>query len=164
MVRRSNPIPPVSRLENNSQIRSCARLRRALRRILDSMFAPHYRAYASLKAHAVELDLEKYFDIYEISRIDMEDAAVIATTDLVGLEAADTLQDLRLGAQKLHVVKKMILCTLLALNADGGQSDFPRWSAAIEAMKDLSLLMAKMVAHMDKILDEEEGELFNLRQ
>ena len=106
----------------------------------------------------MEIDLEKYFDIYEISRIDLQDAEVIATADLSEMETADTLQDLKIGLQKLHVVRKIFLCTLLALNADGGQADFRRWATASEEMGAMSSTVAKTVFDMDEVLGDEEGD------
>ena len=153
---RGSPLPPISRLEDHSQKR-CTRLRRTLRRSLDSMFAPYYQAYEALRPHAIEMDLEKYFDIYEISRRDLQDADIIASADLSEVENADNLQDLKIGLQKLHMIRKIFLCTLLALNADGGKVDFQRWSAASEAMGALSSLISKMVFSMDEVLGEEEG-------
>ncbi|KAL9125208.1 MAG: hypothetical protein Q9217_005547 [Psora testacea] len=120
------------------------------------MFAPYYKAYERLQSYAMELDLEKYCDIYEISRTDMQDAEIIATADLAELETAYTVQDLKLGMQKLHLVRKLLLCTLLALDADGSQSDFPRWSAAIDVTESLSSLTLKLVAQVDEVLSEEE--------
>lgn len=145
-------------MEDNGQVKRCARLRRTIRRGLDSMFAPYYQAYEDLRPHAVETDLEKYFDIYEISRIDLQDAEIIATADLSEVENADTLQDLKIGLQKLHVIRRIFLCTLLALNADGGKADFQRWSATSEAMGALSFVVAKVVSDMDDVLGEEEGK------
>lgn len=123
------------------------------------MFAPYYQAYESLRPHSIEQDLEKYYDIYEVSETDLQDAKVIATTNLAELEDADTLHDLKIGLQKLHVVRKLFLCTLLALDADGGQLDFQRWATANETMRALSSLTAKKAYNLSDILGEEEGEL-----
>ena len=122
------------------------------------MFAPYYQAYEELRPHAVVNDLEKYFDIYEISRIDLQDAEIIATAELSETQNADTLQDLKNGLQKLHVIRRIFLCTLLALNADGGKADFQRWSATSEAMGALSSVVASVVLDMDDVLSEEEGK------
>lgn len=153
----SNPLPPVTRLEDKHQIRKCARLRRTLRQSLDSLFAPYYHAYELLRPFAVELDLEKYYDIYEISRADMEDTKDLATADLSGLEDVDSLQELRLGLQKLHIVRKLLLCTLLALNADGGKSDFQRWSAANQVMVSLSFAVSEKYSDLEECLGKEDG-------
>lgn len=158
MMNRSSPLPPISRMEDNGQVKRCARLRRTLRRGLDTMFAPYYQAYEELRPHAVVNDLEKYFDIYEISRIDLQDAEIIATAELSETQNADTLQDLKNGLQKLHVIRRIFLCTLLALNADGGKADFQRWSATSEAMGALSSVVASVVLDMDGVLSEEEGK------
>ena len=121
------------------------------------MFAPYFHAYQDLKPHAVAMDLEKYFDVYEINGIDLQDAEIMGTSDLSETETADKLHDLKIGSQKLHRVRKIFLCTLLALNADGGKADFVRWSIASEVMGALSTIVAKTVLDMDEVLGDEEG-------
>lgn len=155
---RSNPLPPISRLEETNQIRLCGRLRRTIHRSLIAMFSPYYDAYQSLKQYAVDLDLEKYYDIYEISRTDMEDAQLVGNVKPSDIEDADTLQDLKVGLLKLYIVRKLFLCTLLALSADGSKSDFQRWSIAVETMSKISSMTAQMAFSIDEILGEEEGK------
>ena len=123
------------------------------------MFSPYYRAYRNLKVFAVELDMEKYYDVYEISRTDMEDAKLVANVETSDLETTDTLQDLKIGLQRLHVVRKLLLCTLLALNADGSNLDLQRWSSASEMMAGVTSMTMKMTASIDDIMGEEEGEI-----
>ncbi len=123
------------------------------------MFSPYYDAYQVLKPYAIDLDLEKYYDVYEISRTDMEDAELVGNLKPSGIEDADTLQDLKVGLQKLHVIRKLFLCTLLALSADGSKTDLQRWSAAVETMTGVSTMTAEMTSNIDKILGEEEGKL-----
>ena len=122
------------------------------------MFAPYYQAYECLKAKAVESDLEKYFDVYEISPSDIEDSRIIAEADLSGLENADQLQDLKLGLQKFNILRKVFLCTLLALNADGSADDFATWTAAGDAMDALSDLTSTAVTSIDETLEREDGK------
>lgn len=123
------------------------------------MLSPYYDAYQMLKPYAVDLDLEKYYDIYEISRTDREDAELVGIVKPSRIEDTHTLQDLKVGAQKLHMIRKLFLCTLLALSADGGKSDFQRWSAAVETMNNVSSMTAEMTSNIDRILGEEEGKL-----
>lgn len=123
------------------------------------MFSPYYEAYEDLKPLAIYLDLEKYYDIYEISVTDMEDAELVANVNASDIEDADTLQDLKVGLQKLHIIRKLFLCTLLALDADGSKSDFQRWSIATEKMNRVSSLTSKMVFNIDEVLGDEEGEV-----
>ena len=123
------------------------------------MFSPYYEAYEDLKPLAINLDLEKYYDIYEISLTDMEDAELVVNVNASDIEDADTLQDLKVGLQKLHLIRKLFLCTLLALDADGSKSDSQRWSVATETMNRVSSLTSKMVFNIDKVLGDEEGEV-----
>jgi len=128
-------------------------------RALITMFSPYYKAYQTLEPYAVELDLEKYYDIYEISRTDMEDAELVSKVETSDIEDADTLQDLKIDLQKLHIIRKLFLCTLLALSADGSKSDFQRWSFASEIMASVSSMTAQMTFAIDEIMGEEEGEI-----
>lgn len=122
------------------------------------MFSPYYRAYQNLKPFAATLDLDKYFDIYEISRTDLEYAELVGNVEPAEIEDADTLQDLKVGLQKLHILRKLVLCTLLALDADGSKSDFRRWSVAVEMMSSVTSLTATMISNIDEVMGEEEGK------
>ena len=122
------------------------------------MFPPYYQAYRSLKPFAVELDMEKYYDIYEISRNDMEDAEALANQEISEIGSVCTLRDLKIGLHNLHIVRKLFLCTLLALNADGSNTDFHRWSSATETMTAVISITTKMTTSIDEIMGEEEGE------
>ena len=135
------------------------RLRRTIHRSLIALFAPYYDAYHALKPLAEALDLEKYCDVYEISRTDIEDVDLVAHIQISEIEDADTLQDLKVGLQKLHIVRKLLLCTLLALDANGSKLDFLRWTKATETMNQVSSLTAKMMSDVDEGLGGEEGTL-----
>ncbi len=126
------------------------------------MFSPYYRVYQSLKPFAATLDLDKYYDIYEISRTDLEDAELVGNVEPAEIEDADTLQDLKVGLQKLHVLRKLVLCTLLALNADGSKLDFRRWSVAVEMMSSVTSLTTIMISNIDEVMGEEEGKPGNM--
>ena len=150
---------PITRLEETNQIKTCNQLRRTIHRSISAMFSPYYAAYESLKPYAVEVDLDKYYDIYEISRMDKDDAQNITLTDKSEINDVDGLQHLKMDLQRLHMIRKLLLCTLLALGIDGSQSDFQRWSAAVDAMDKVSFLAKKMTCDIDDIMREEEGEL-----
>lgn len=158
--KRSNPLPPVTRLEERSQIRRCTNLRRALFKGLDSLLSHTFNAYQSLRPLAVETDLDKYYDIYEISRTDREDTEHFTRTEIFESEDTESLKYLKTGLTKLHIMRKLFLCGLLALEADGGKTDFARWPIAIETMKALSAETSVIIATVDEILREEDGEQF----
>ena len=117
-----------------------------------------YQAYLITKPFAVGVDLEKYCDIYEISRTDMDLAAEIAGADHTELDDADTLKALKYQLQNLHAVRKLFLCSLLALDADGGKWDFVRWAAATETMDRVSAESRKTALEIEEVLGEEDGE------
>ena len=122
------------------------------------MFTPYYRSYQTLKPFAATLDLEKYYDIYEISRTDLEDAELVANVEPAEIEDADTLHDLKVGLQKLHLLRKLLLCTLLALDADGSILDHRRWSVAVEMMCTFNSVTVRMTSHIDEVMGQEEGK------
>ena len=153
-LRRSSPLPPVTRLEEKSQTRRCYKLRHILQSAVSCLVGPYRKACEDLRPLADELDLEKYYDIYEISRADLQEAG----DPVVGLDLEDgeSLKALKLGLQKLHVLKKIVLCSLLALNADGGMPDFSKWATAVDVMQQLSSLTANATVRLDMGLNQEE--------
>ena len=122
------------------------------------MLSPYYRLHQTLKPFAATLDLEKYYDIYEISRTDLEDAELVASVEPAEIEDADALHDLKVSTEKLRILRKLLLCTLLALDADGSKLDFRRWSVAVEAMCTFNSVTAKMASNIDEVMGEEEGK------
>ncbi|TKA73581.1 hypothetical protein B0A49_10922 [Cryomyces minteri] len=48
------------------------------------------------------------------------------------------------------------MCSLLALEADGGKPDFHRWRIAVETMNQLSTVMAMSSEKLGSVLNEEE--------
>ena len=126
------------------------------------MLLPHAQAYDSMKPHAVELDLEKYCDIYEISRMDKQEVEDLLESKVLSADDAETLKALKLVSQKMQLARKLFLCGLLALDADGGKSDFTRWTVAIDMMRILSTISADATIRLESILSEEESKYGNL--
>jgi len=129
-----------------------------VQRSLLPLVSSYYKAFEVARPLAVEGDLEKYYDIYEISRSDIqegEDVPVLLTED----DDTETLKALKLAFQKLHMNRKLYLCSLLALSADGSRSDFRTWSAASESLEHIASETARMAINIDEILGEEEGRL-----
>ncbi|MCJ1261952.1 hypothetical protein MMC22_001821 [Lobaria immixta] len=125
------------------------------------MLSTHYQAYQSLRPLAVEVDLEKYYDIYEISQTDMDEAKEFASAEIIDTEEANSLTALKIALQRLHMIRKLFLCSLLALDADGGKSDFPRWAVATDTMRHISAETENVTRTIDEILREEESRLQN---
>lgn len=146
---RSTPLPPVSRLEDR-QSRRCVRLRKTIRTALVDSITPFAQACTTLQPLAREVDLEKYYDIYEIGIVDLQEVNNVESDDPDSLKALKTLFN------RLHTTRKILLCCLLALEAEGGKLDIIRWKTAVEEMEVLARITADRGEMIKDILAEEE--------
>ncbi|KAL3496602.1 Mysoin-binding motif of peroxisomes-domain-containing protein [Aspergillus germanicus] len=150
----STPLPPVSRLEDQSQIRRCLRLRRAVSECFYSMLEHYLQTQQTLQPLTDNANLEKYYDIYDVSQADLLEAE----TTFADRETEDqySLRGLRTLFGRLYLVRKSILCCLLALGADGDGSDITRWSTAVEQMRNLAKVTGDNMQKITSILDEDD--------
>lgn len=149
----------MSRLEDQTQTRRCLRLRRVVSECLFSLLERYIQARYILQPLTDSTNLEKYYDIYDLSREDLAEAetglADRVTEDQYSLRALRTLFG------RLYSVRKSILCCLLALSADGGAPDIGRWSVAVEEMRNLATATGIYTAKMTGILNEDDRECFH---
>ncbi|KAI9803973.1 MAG: hypothetical protein M1833_000254 [Piccolia ochrophora] len=150
----STPLPPVSRLEERSQTRRCSRLRRILHTCLSSILNSYVDGCGALRPLAEEVDLDKYFDIYDISTTDVQ----YSTTPYVEteVEEAELLKSLKALLHRTYMVRKIFLCCLLALEATGGKPDFARWGTAVHCIENASAVVEDGAEKIRRILSEEE--------
>lgn len=127
----SAPLPPVSRIEDKAQTRKCARLRKNLRITLSEVLDSYIQVSTVVRGFAEQTDLEKYLDIYEISDFDISDANRGFGED--EFEDNESLRTLKIVTSRFHTVRKVFLCSLLALDASGESQDLMRWTTAVEA-------------------------------
>ncbi|KAL2809246.1 Mysoin-binding motif of peroxisomes-domain-containing protein [Aspergillus granulosus] len=150
----STPLPPVSRLEDHSQIRRCLRLRRAVSECFYSMLEHYLQTQHTLQPLTDNTNLEKYYDIYDVSQADLLEAeATFADRET---EDQYSLRGLRTLFGRLYLIRKSILCCLLALGADGGGSDITRWSTAVEQMRSLAKVTGDNMQKITTILNEDD--------
>jgi hypothetical protein len=110
---------------------------------------------------AEQLDLEKYYDVYDISDLDIQEARQgYAETEF---EDKESLRVLKILVARLHIIRKVFLCCLLALEADGGKPDFLRWSTAVDEINALASVTGEAEERLRRILSEEESRLSMLR-
>lgn len=152
---RSNPLPPITRLEDHSQSRRCTRLRKQLRICFATVIARYHQGCTILKPFAEEIDLEKYFDIYDISDGDVTEA--LAGFSETEFDDAEALRGLKRLAARFDVTMKIFLCYLMALEADGGKLDFVRWTTAVEEIHELTVTTRDAEERLRRILSEEES-------
>ncbi|CAZ84525.1 unnamed protein product [Tuber melanosporum] len=152
--RLSTPLPPITRLERDSQTRRCARLRRSLLSAFSLGIPPHIRACMSLRHLTQEIDIEKYYDIYDIRREDVQN--IEAEIDNGEFDDMESLKALKALVHRLHTVRRIFLCCLLALEADGLHPDFNKWRITVEQLRTLGSLVGELGSEVKRILGEEE--------
>lgn len=157
---RSAPLPPISRMEDRSQIRRCSRLRKALKGRFTDMIESHMQACTAVKEFAEQGDLEKYHDIYDISDFDISDA--MRGFSEKEFDDPESLQSLKIAAARFYTIRKILLCSLLAFEAAGDNTDFLRWSTAVEGLKTLNQATSQGFERVRQILSEEESKRHSL--
>lgn len=153
--RLSAPLPPISRIEDRSQTRRCVRLRKALRMGFEDIVPKFEQAASVTKGFSEQLDLERYYDIYDISDLDMSDASQGYTEK--EFEDMESLRTLKIVASRFHIMRKMFLCALLSMEAKGDETDFLRWSTVVESLRMLNEATTESYERLKSILGEEES-------
>ena len=144
------------RIEERSQSRRCASLRRTLQSCLATSLPSFVQACVLLRPLTTDVDLEKYFDIYEISVTEIQEAE--RGFSPMEFDDAETLKALKILLHRLLTLRRIVLCCLLALDADGGRADLGRWGVAVEELHSLGSVTAEAEEQLRRILSEEERE------
>lgn len=150
----SAPLPPISRIEDRSQSRKCVRLRKALRTSFADALETYNKLSNVVKGFSEQTELEKYYDMYDISDFDISDALQGYTEG--EFEDPDSLRTLKVLAARFHTSRKMLLCCLLALDANGEKPDLLRWTAAVEALQSLNKSTKSAFERLQSILSDEQ--------
>ena len=108
----------------------------------------------ALKQLIEEDDLEKYLDVYDVSNPDLQEASQGYSES--EFEDAETLKVLRTLQYRLTTLRRVYMCSLLALQADGGKPDFSRWSAVVDSMVTLAAPTGAWSERFNRVLGEEE--------
>ncbi|KAF3480694.1 uncharacterized protein GIQ15_06041 [Arthroderma uncinatum] len=153
----SSPLPPVSRLEEKSQTRRCLKLRRVLAKCLEEMLEKYLYVKRRLRPLVDDTNLEKYYDIYEISQVELQ--AAESTVLDQSVDDKTSLRSLRSLFARLYIIRKSTLCYLLALTADGSEADIARWSTASEEMHSLTEASAEWIEKLRDILNEQDRDI-----
>lgn len=148
------PLPPISRIEEKGQARRCQRLRRSLRAAFAAVIPVVAEQCQILRQQVREDDIEKYLDVYEISNPDLQEAALGHTES--EFEDGESLKALRTWQYRLSTLRRVYLCSLLALQADGGKADFSRWATVVDSMVAVAALTGEWSERFNSVLAEEE--------
>ncbi|KAL5404358.1 hypothetical protein PMIN03_009216 [Paraphaeosphaeria minitans] len=154
---RSSPLPPISRIEEKGQTRRCHRLRRTLHAAYAATIPIFLDQSGGLKQLVEDDDLERYLDVYDVSNPDLQDAAQGYTES--EFEDNESLKALRVLQYRLSTLRRVYLCSLLSLEADGGKPDFARWAAVVDSMTVLAAATGDWTEKFNRIVAEEEQPL-----
>lgn len=106
------------------------------------------------------MDLEKYYDIYDISDIDFSEAMLGYSE--VEFEDPDSLRVLKILAARFQTLRRIFFCSLMALDASGEESDLYRWQSAVDEIRALGKITSEAEERLSRILNEEESEFCNI--
>ncbi|KAF2099339.1 hypothetical protein NA57DRAFT_38732 [Rhizodiscina lignyota] len=148
------PLPPITRLEQSSSTKRCVRLRKALRNSFAATIPALAEAYSTLRKIIDEDDLERYLDVYDVNNDDVQQATAGWKED--EFEDMESLKALRIHQYRLITLRRLFLCALMALEADGTSGDYPRWRVAGELLIRLAQVVGEAAEKMCNILSEEE--------
>jgi hypothetical protein len=101
------------------------------------------------------MDLEKYYDIYDISDVDFTEAMLGYSEE--EFDDNESVRVLKILAARFYMSRKILLCCLMALDAQGGKSDLIRWNMASEEMRAVTLVTSEAEDRLHHILSEEES-------
>jgi len=147
-------MPPISRIEASGGPRHCLRLRHTVAKAFGQLIPPMLEACNTMRQLVKEDHLERYLGIYEITNADLQDAAPGYSEG--EFEEPETLEALRILRRRFSVLRRVFLCSLLALEADGTQSDLARWRAVVTLANQLATLLGLQAQQVQKVLNEEE--------
>lgn len=149
-------LPPISRLDVPDVARHSMHLRRNLASSVSDVMTKWANIHQLLKPLTNEQDLEQYYDIYDVSRNDLDESAA----GILMREPSDewSLKHLRFELARLFVIRKIVLCDLLALSSDPRPSFHSTWRCIVEEVGAITMALEKSSEHLTKMVEKEEGE------
>lgn len=132
--RLSTPLPPASRIEDSPAARRCSRLRKSLYRAYSTVIPACASSCNTIRVLIDPDDLERYFEVYDINSQDAREASGPEALSVLD-DDGESLKSLRVLSYRSGVLRRVMLCSLMALEADGGKPDFLRWRVANDAME-----------------------------
>jgi hypothetical protein len=147
--RLSTPLPPATRIEDPGPNRRCVRHRKILCRAYASIISACVEARSTLQRFIHEDDLEKYYEIYDINAQEAQEASLEILD-----EDPESLKSLRMLSYRAGLLRRTALCSLMALEADGGHPDVYRWRVATEVMENLTMTTTSSMETLRRMLNE----------
>ncbi len=153
--RLSTPLPPASRIEDQSAARRCVRLRKLVHRAYCALIPVCISTCETLRSLIDTDDLDRYFEIYDISPQDAKEAAGPDALSVLD-DDGESLKSLRVLSYRAGVLRRVMLSSLMAIEADGGKPDFIRWRVASDAISKESTVVGQYAEKLQQCLSEME--------
>lgn len=154
--RLSTPLPPISRIEEAGTSRRCSRLRKVLHKAYAAAIPACSESISILQADIDEDDLERYYEVYDINTLDAREASGPDALKLTDDDDPESLKSLRILSFRAGLLRRVTLCHLMSLPADGGKPDVHRWRRATGAMSALGQALGTSTAKLHHVLHEME--------
>lgn len=130
------------------------RLRKTIKSSFGDVLVKYNQASNVVRAFCEATELEKYYDMYDISDFDVSDA--LQGYSETEFDDPESLRTLKALAARLHTARKMLLCGLLSLDAKGEGAELLRWGTAVEALRGLNVSTKTSYDRVRAILGEEQ--------
>ncbi|EXJ82383.1 hypothetical protein A1O3_06196 [Capronia epimyces CBS 606.96] len=131
----SQPLPPISRLEDRLPSSRCRELRATLGSALTASIRCSVDAHNAIQPFVRDSDLQGYHDIYNITMQDYLDTVTIAHTTQAN--AHHSLRELRVLFRLHWIARKVFLCDLLALHSGSTWYNISQSRKTLQLLQDL---------------------------
>ncbi|KAJ4525099.1 hypothetical protein HRR83_000763 [Exophiala dermatitidis] len=153
----SQPLPPVSRLEDKSGASRCRELRAAIGSALMGSISHCVEAHNAIQPFVRDSDLQRYHDIYEVSMQEYLDSVTLANATTA--DAQNSLRELRFLFRLHLIARKVFLCDLLALHTESTWYNIAQWRKTLQLLQDLDLAIGHGTQDLhNAVIREEFGE------
>ncbi|KIW76660.1 hypothetical protein Z517_09104 [Fonsecaea pedrosoi CBS 271.37] len=153
----SQPLPPISRLEDKNSLSRCRDLRATLGVTLTANIIRCVEAHNVIQPFVRDLDLKRYHDVYEVSMQDYSDAVAVANNS--PLDTRDSLKELRFLFRLHLIARKVFLCDLLALHSGSVWYNVRQWRLICHVLQGLEDVLSQAGQQLHTaIVHEEYGE------
>lgn len=150
---RSQPLPPISRLEDNHPIGHCRQLRVTIATALTNSISHSVNAHNAIQIFIRNADLQRYHDIYDVSIQDYADA--IAFANKTAEESQDSLKELRFLFRLHFIARKVFLCDLLALHSGSTWQNILQWRKTLLLLQDLDAAYSQIAESLHSAMVNE---------
>lgn len=144
-------------MEADGHGRRCLRLRRTLRDAFLTTVPALQHAVHQLRPYAKNNNLERFLDAYDVRMEDVSNAMAPLPHDAE--DDPGTLKYLKALHSRLSTLRRLFLCSLLAVPATGTQVDAVRWRVCVQEMEILRTVLAEQGDKIAQHLRDDDREL-----